>query len=90
MSPRAMAVEQLEGYRPLATFEDSERRVYDANPLIRGGNWFGELRDPAIFATVHVAGRSVEWAGGQDACPDALCHASVPAEGITRSKALPG
>ena len=88
MSPRAMAVEQLEGYRPLVTFEDSERRVYDANPLIRG-DWFGELRDPAIFATVHVAGLSVEWAGGQDVCPDELCHAGVPAEGITRSKAMP-
>ena len=88
MSPRAMAVEQLEGCRPLVTFEDSERRVYDANPLIRG-DWFGELRDPAIFVTVHVAGLSVEWAGGQDAYPDELCHASVPAEGITRSKAMP-
>ena len=63
--------------------------VYDANPLIRD-NWFGEPRDPAIFATVHVAGRSVERTGDQDVCPDELYHASVPAEGITRSKALPG
>ena len=88
MSPRAIAVEPLEGYRLLVTFENGERRVYDANPLIRG-DWFGELRDPAIFATVHVAGRSVEWAGGQDVCPDELYHASVPAEGITRFNALP-
>lgn len=63
MSPRATAVEPLEGYRLLVTFDNGETRVYDAEPLIRG-DWFGKLRDPATFATVHVAGLSVEWAGG--------------------------
>ena len=76
-TPRATAVELLEDHRLLVTFEGGKRRVYDANPLIRG-DWFGELRDPDAFATVHVAGLSVEWAGGQDACPDELYCSSVP------------
>jgi hypothetical protein len=76
-TPRATDVVPLDGYLLLVTFDNGERRVYDANPLIRG-DWFGQLRDPTLFATVHVAGLSVEWAGGQDVCPDELYHASAP------------
>ena len=77
-TPRATNVEPLENYRLLVTFSNGERRIYDANPLIKG-DWFGKLRDPALFRTAHIAGLSIEWAGGQDICPDELYHASVPA-----------
>lgn len=77
-TPKAIDVKPMDGYLLLVSFDNGERRVYDANPLIRG-DWFGKLRDPALFSTVHVAGLSVEWAGGQDICPDELYYASVPA-----------
>ncbi len=75
MRPKATAVKPLEGYRLLVTFDNGEMKVYDANPIIKG-DWFGQLRDKKMFNTVHVAGLSVEWAGGQDVCPDDLYYSS--------------
>ena len=77
-SPKAIAVEPIEDYCLLVSFDNGEKRIYDAKPLIKG-DWFGKLRDPEVFATVHVAGLSIEWAGGQDVCPDELYFASRPA-----------
>lgn len=76
MTPTAIQVEPLDDYKLFVTFDNGEERVYDANPLIRG-DWFGQLRDINIFRTVHIAGISVEWADGQDVCPDDLYYNSV-------------
>ena len=75
--PKAVAVEPLEEYRLLVTFDNGEQKIYDAKPLIKG-EWFGQLQDIKEFSTVHIAGLSVEWAGGQDVCPDDLYYSSIP------------
>ncbi|MBR0163512.1 MAG: DUF2442 domain-containing protein [Lachnospiraceae bacterium] len=77
--PKAVKVVPLDNYKLLITFDNEEVRLYNAEPLITG-EWFGRLRDPSFFKTVHVAGLSVEWAGGQDVCPDDLYYSSVPVE----------
>ena len=77
MSPKAKDVKPLDGYRLLVTFDNGEIKIYDVNPLIKG-EWFGQLRDPAVFNTVHIAGLSVEWRDGQDVCPDDLYESSIP------------
>ena len=77
MRPKAVKVEPQENYTLLVTFDNGELRLYDTTPLIKG-EWFGQLRDPAFFKTVHVAGLSVEWADGQDVCPDDLYYSSTP------------
>ena len=74
--PRAVAVEPMEDYRLLVTFDSGERRVFDVKPYIKG-SWFGQLKDPEVFRSVRVAGLSVEWPDGQDLCPDCLYHDSV-------------
>ena len=76
--PYATAVEPLENYRLLVTFENGEKRIFDVKPYIKG-SWFGELNDKSKFNAVVVAGLSVEWPGGQDICPDRLYEDSVPA-----------
>ncbi len=76
MRPRAKDVKPLDGYRLLVTFDNNEVKIYDVKPLIRG-DWFGQLKDIKVFNTVHVAGLSVEWDGGQDICPDDLYYTSV-------------
>jgi len=76
--PTAKAVQPLEQYRLLVTFDNGERRIYDAKPLIKG-SWFGKLQDKALFNTVHIAFPSIEWDGGQDVAPDELYCASQPA-----------
>jgi len=68
---RATKVKPLKNYKLLLTFENGEKRIYDVKPLIKG-EWFGELTDQDYFNTVHIAGLSVEWSGGQDICPDDL------------------
>lgn len=77
MSPRAIAVEPLQNYHLLVTFDNQERRLFDARPLIRG-SWMGELADEAYFRTVRIGGLSVEWPNEQDVCPDQLYECSVP------------
>lgn len=77
MSPKATEVKPLANYKLLLKFDNGETRIYDTKPLIRG-DWFGQLNDPVFFRTVHIAGLSVEWAGGQDVCPDDLYDSSIP------------
>ncbi|MCD8129694.1 MAG: DUF2442 domain-containing protein [Lachnospiraceae bacterium] len=77
MRPKAVSVQPLENYSLLIVFDNGEQRIYDAKPLIKG-DWFGKLKDLKIFNTVHIAGLSIEWADGQDVCPDDLYYSSVP------------
>lgn len=83
MTPTAIKVKPLENYKLLVSFDNGETRIYDATPLIRG-DWFGQLKNPNKFNTVHIAGISVEWADGQDVCPDDLYDNSILAETIEK------
>ncbi len=78
--PRAVSVAPLADYRLRVTFDNQEKRIFDVKPYIRG-NWFGKLKDAAVFQAVRIGGLSVEWPGGQDICPDELYQNSVPEEG---------
>ena len=40
------------------------------------------MRDEAYFKSVHVNGFSIEWADGQDICPDELWEDSVAVTAI--------
>ena len=79
MSPKIVQVTPLPDYELLLAFENGEQRVYDVKPMIKG-DWMGQLKDPVLFQTVHVAGISIEWDGGQDLCPDDLYENSRPAD----------
>ena len=75
-NPQAVSVTPLKDYKLAIVFENNERRIFDVSPYIKG-NWFGELADDNYFKTVRIAGESVEWADGQDICPDDLYEDSV-------------
>lgn len=77
MNPKVTAVKPLPDYELLLTFENEEQRIYDVKPMIKG-TWMGQLKDPSLFATVHIGGISIEWDGGQDLCPDDLYENSRP------------
>jgi predicted amidohydrolase len=77
MTPIAKTVKPLKDYKLLVGFDNGETKIYNAAPLIRG-DWFGQLKNISEFNTVHIAGISVEWSGGQDVCPDDLYYNSVP------------
>ena len=78
LRPTATKVVPLDQYLLKITFDNGEDRIFDVKPYIQG-SWYGELSDPAYFRSVFPNGFSVEWANGQDLCPDELYYSSVPA-----------
>ena len=75
MRPRAIAVKPIEDYKLLVTFSNNEKRIFDVTPYLKYKQ-FEELKNPAIFKTVKVAGLSIEWINGADICPDELYNNS--------------
>ncbi len=80
LRPKVTDVKPLENYHLLLCFSTGEQRIFDVRPYI-SGDWYGQLNDPAIFATAHVAGHTVEWNGGQDIAPHELYDLSIPIAG---------
>lgn len=59
MRPKAVTVKPLDNYKLYVGFDNGETRIYDVTPLIKG-DWYGQLRNPNLFKTVHIAGLSIE------------------------------
>ena len=79
MRPRAIRVVPIEEYKLIITFNNSEEKVFDVKPYFKFEQ-FKELKDLIKFATVKIAGLSIEWCNGADICPDELYYDSVPLE----------
>lgn len=77
LRPTAINVVPLMDYKLKIFFDNNEIKIFDVKPYIRG-NWYGELSDPTYFQSVHTNGYNVEWANGQDICPDELYYNSNP------------
>ena len=77
LQPKVIEVKPLVDYKLSLTFDTGEMRIFDVMPYI-SGDWFGQLMDTEYFNSVHVAERTVEWAGGQDIAPHELYELSVP------------
>ena len=77
LRPKVITVKPLNDYKLYLSFDTGEQRIFDVKPYI-SGDWYGQLQDPTIFATVHVAGHTVEWADGQDIAPHELYDLSIP------------
>jgi len=73
LRPTAVKVVPLENYMLRIVFDNGEIKKFDVKPYIKG-KWYSELMDVQYFATVSVNGYSVEWANGQDLCPDELYY----------------
>ena len=76
LRPTASQVKALDDFKLEVSFNNGEKKIFDVKPYIKG-SWYGELRDPVYFRSVSVNGFTVEWANGQDICPDELYHDSV-------------
>ncbi|MCD8363004.1 MAG: DUF2442 domain-containing protein [Lachnospiraceae bacterium] len=76
LRPTAKTVSALSNYRLRILFDNGETKIFDVKPYIKG-SWYGELGDTTYFKSVFANGYSVEWANGQDICPDELYYDSV-------------
>ncbi len=78
MNPRVKGVKPESEFRLRLTFSTGEVRIYDVRPLLEQGGVFSELKDASVFRSVHPWHGTVQWAGGQDICPDTLYEGSIP------------
>lgn len=76
LRPTAKAVIPMNDFMLRISFDNGETKMFDVKPYIRG-NWYGELSNAAYFKSVFANGYTVEWANGQDICPDELYYNSV-------------
>lgn len=79
MIPKPTEVKPLENYCLFLLYDNGERRIFDVTPYITG-SWYGQLKNLDVFRTVHISGRTVEWADGQDIAPHELYELSTLAE----------
>lgn len=77
LRPKVITVKPLNDYKLFLSFDTGEQRIFDVLPYI-DGEWYGKLLDQSVFATVHIAGHTVEWVDGQDIAPHELYDLSVP------------
>ena len=71
MNPRVKDVKPNEDYTITLIFDNGEIRIFDVKPYMDKGI-FRELKDRKIFNSVRPFLGSVQWANGQDFCPDTL------------------
>ncbi len=62
-------------------FTNGEVKLFDVKPYLDKGI-FTELRDMHVFNSVRPMLGSIQWAGGQDLCPDTLYLDGVPVSGV--------
>lgn len=74
--PIVLNVVPQEDYSVIITFENGEIKKFNVMPYING-EWFGQLRDIAVFNTVRPCGNTIEWIDGQDIAPHELYELSV-------------
>lgn len=77
LRPKPVEVKALNNYCLYVVFDNGERKIFDVKPLMTG-EWFGQLKNVSIFESVKIVGSTVEWADGQDVCPDDLYYCSIP------------
>ena len=83
--PHVTSVKLLGGYRLRLTFDDGVMGEVDLSDDL-WGPVFEQLRDPAVFAQVHVDPElgTIAWPNGADLDPCAL-HDDIVASSPTRS-----
>ena len=77
--PQIVAVKPLDDYNMLVSFDNGEKRIFDAKPLF-SFKVFKPLQDKAFFGLVKVVHGYIEWPDEIFYCPDILYTRSVPVD----------
>ena len=78
MNPRPVEVRPLEDYQLLVTFQNGEKKIFDAKPLL-SMPLYQPLKNPIFFARAKADGMCVYWDDDVDICPDMVYTESRPA-----------
>lgn len=77
LGPRVTEVIPNDDYELLLTFNNGEKRKFDAHQLL-GVKVFAPLKNVSFFKSVKVEFGTVVWPQDIDYCPDTLYAQSVP------------
>lgn len=77
LGPRVTSVKAMDDYCLDIMFDNGERRMFDAKPLL-DYKVYAPLKNKGFFDSVFVAYGSIAWPGDIDYCPDTLYQESVP------------
>ena len=77
ITPDVIEVKALENYLLYLKFDTNEEKIYDMKKLIEINKFYEKLRDKKYFKNVVPRGDTVEWANGEDICPENLYNDSV-------------
>ena len=77
LGPRVTQVTPNDNYELLLTFNNGEKRKFDARQLL-DMRVFAPLKNVAFFKSVKVEFGTVVWPQDIDYCPDTLYAQSVP------------
>jgi hypothetical protein len=80
LQPKIIDVAPLPNHMLMLRFETGETKLFDVAPYI-SGDWYGKLKDTAVFDSVHLRGNTIEWSGGQDIAPHELYYDSIRYDG---------
>ena len=80
VTPDILQVEVLEDYLLKLIFKTKEEKIYDMKNLINSYKIYEKLKNKEYFKKVTIRGETIEWANGEDVCPEELYYNSKPIE----------
>ncbi len=66
----------FDDYKLELIFDENEKRIYDFSPNL-SHKYYSELKEVSLFKAVRVNDGEIEWATGQDFCPNTLYEDSL-------------
>jgi len=78
LGPRVLSVMPMDEHKLFLTFDNGEKRIFDAKPLLTHGV-FKRLKDKRFFDLVKVDHGTILWPQDIEYCPDTLYAESVDA-----------
>ena len=79
MNPRIKGLKPNPDFTLTLFFTNDEIRLFDIK-LYLARRIFNELKDLTLFNSVRNYPGSIQWAGGQDLCPDTLYEDRIPCD----------
>ena len=76
---RVRAVEPLQGFKALVTFDNGTRREIDLEVYLHGPIFDPVRSNPAQFRAMKIEGGTIAWNNGADIDPDVLYYDLKPA-----------
>jgi hypothetical protein len=78
LTPEVVAFTHLDGFRLLVTFENGERRIFDAEPFLNRSPMSQQLLSADYFHKAFCSDGTIEWPNGLNFCQDTFYCLGIP------------